>query len=148
MSKLKTQDLQIYYGKNHAVRDVTLGIPDNQITAFIGPSGCGKSTLLRIIAGFEAPSGGRVQINGKAVKGPSSDHIFVFQQGIDDLWNEFFSLACMKAGRCSPVMPSAAKAGEQQAGVYIAIRIKNAMPHADGDNLLVLVLIANSYMDK
>jgi ABC-type nitrate/sulfonate/bicarbonate transport system ATPase subunit len=46
---------------------------------FFGPSGCGKSTLLRIIAGFETPSDGRVQINGKTVKGPSADHIFVFQ---------------------------------------------------------------------
>ena len=49
------------------------------MVCFLGPSGCGKSTLLRIIAGFEAPSDGRVQINGKPVRGPSADHIFVFQ---------------------------------------------------------------------
>ncbi len=59
--------------------DIDLNILDGEMACFLGPSGCGKSTLLRIIAGFEAPSGGRVQINGKAVKGPSADHIFVFQ---------------------------------------------------------------------
>jgi phosphate transport system ATP-binding protein len=43
----RTQDLNIYYGKFLAVRDVSLEISKNQITAFIGPSGCGKSTVLR-----------------------------------------------------------------------------------------------------
>lgn len=59
--------------------DIDLNILDGEMVCFLGPSGCGKSTLLRIIAGFEAPSDGRVQINGKPVKGPSADHIFVFQ---------------------------------------------------------------------
>ncbi|NJN49236.1 MAG: phosphate ABC transporter ATP-binding protein [Alkalinema sp. RL_2_19] len=44
---LKTDNLQIYYGKFLAVRDVSIDIPPNAITAFIGPSGCGKSTVLR-----------------------------------------------------------------------------------------------------
>jgi phosphate transport system ATP-binding protein len=44
---LKTDNLQIYYGKFLAVRDVSIAIPQNSITAFIGPSGCGKSTVLR-----------------------------------------------------------------------------------------------------
>ena len=59
--------------------DIDLNILNGEMVCFLGPSGCGKSTLLRIIAGFEAPSGGRVQINGKPVRGPSADHIFVFQ---------------------------------------------------------------------
>jgi phosphate transport system ATP-binding protein len=41
------QDLSCYYGGFRAVRDITLAIPRNRITAIIGPSGCGKSTLLR-----------------------------------------------------------------------------------------------------
>jgi phosphate transport system ATP-binding protein len=44
---LRTENLNIYYGKFLAVRDVWLSIPKNRVTAFIGPSGCGKSTLLR-----------------------------------------------------------------------------------------------------
>jgi phosphate transport system ATP-binding protein len=41
--------LNVFYGNFHAVRDVSLDIPQNSITAFIGPSGCGKSTVLRSI---------------------------------------------------------------------------------------------------
>ena len=44
---LKAENVNIFYGKYHAVRDVYLDIPKNEITAFIGPSGCGKSTILR-----------------------------------------------------------------------------------------------------
>lgn len=43
----RTEDLNIYYGDFLAVRDVSIEIPKNAITAFIGPSGCGKSTVLR-----------------------------------------------------------------------------------------------------
>ncbi len=44
---LSSKDANIYYGNFLAVRDVTIDIPKNSITAFIGPSGCGKSTVLR-----------------------------------------------------------------------------------------------------
>ncbi|MBW4549663.1 MAG: phosphate ABC transporter ATP-binding protein [Aphanocapsa sp. GSE-SYN-MK-11-07L] len=44
---LETRNLNIYYGSFLAVREVSMSIPNNQVTAFIGPSGCGKSTLLR-----------------------------------------------------------------------------------------------------
>ena len=47
-AKIKVQDLNFYYGKFHALKNIHLEIPENQVTAFIGPSGCGKSTLLRI----------------------------------------------------------------------------------------------------
>ncbi|MBC7824428.1 MAG: phosphate ABC transporter ATP-binding protein [Candidatus Parcubacteria bacterium] len=43
----RTENLNIYYGDFLAVRDVSIEIPKNKITAFIGPSGCGKSTVLR-----------------------------------------------------------------------------------------------------
>jgi phosphate transport system ATP-binding protein len=41
------EELQVYYGSHHAVRDVSMVVRANQITAFIGPSGCGKTTVLR-----------------------------------------------------------------------------------------------------
>jgi len=44
---LRTEGLNVYYGKFLALRDIWLNIPKNKVTAFIGPSGCGKSTLLR-----------------------------------------------------------------------------------------------------
>jgi len=48
-SVLSLEDLSVYYGSFRAVRDVTMNVHDNEITAMIGPSGCGKSTVLRSI---------------------------------------------------------------------------------------------------
>lgn len=45
--KLEVKNLNFYYGKFHALKDINLKIPEKKVTAFIGPSGCGKSTLLR-----------------------------------------------------------------------------------------------------
>ena len=47
-SKISVNNLNFYYGKFHALKNINLEIPENKVTAFIGPSGCGKSTLLRI----------------------------------------------------------------------------------------------------
>jgi phosphate transport system ATP-binding protein len=46
-SKVTVRDLNFYYGKFHALKNINLEIPEKKVTAFIGPSGCGKSTLLR-----------------------------------------------------------------------------------------------------
>jgi len=46
-TKIEVKDLNFYYGKFHALRNVSMPIRENRVTAFIGPSGCGKSTLLR-----------------------------------------------------------------------------------------------------
>ena len=47
MDKFTIDNMNLYNGKFHALKDVTLHMPKNKITAFIGPSGCGKSTLLK-----------------------------------------------------------------------------------------------------
>ena len=44
---LSIEDLNVYYGDDHALRDVSIDVPENSVTALIGPSGCGKSTFLR-----------------------------------------------------------------------------------------------------
>ena len=46
-TKLAVRNLSFYYGRFQALKNITLDIPQNRVTAFIGPSGCGKSTLLR-----------------------------------------------------------------------------------------------------
>ncbi|MDA8110154.1 MAG: phosphate ABC transporter ATP-binding protein PstB [Betaproteobacteria bacterium] len=46
-AKLEIRRLNFYYGSFHALREITMDIPERKVTAFIGPSGCGKSTLLR-----------------------------------------------------------------------------------------------------
>jgi phosphate transport system ATP-binding protein len=47
--KLTIRNLNFYYGKYHALKNISLEIPEKKVTAFIGPSGCGKSTLLRTL---------------------------------------------------------------------------------------------------
>ena len=47
-SKISVKNLDFYYGKFHALKNINLEIPEQKVTAFIGPSGCGKSTLLRV----------------------------------------------------------------------------------------------------
>ena len=46
---LSARDLNLYYGENHALKNINIDIPANEITALIGPSGCGKSTFLRTL---------------------------------------------------------------------------------------------------
>jgi spermidine/putrescine ABC transporter ATP-binding subunit len=57
------------FGAAVALHHVDLAVRDQEFLSLLGPSGCGKSTLLRIAAGFEAPSSGRVLINGEDVTG-------------------------------------------------------------------------------
>ena len=47
--KISVRDLNLYYGENHALKDVNMDIREKKITAFIGPSGCGKSTFLKTL---------------------------------------------------------------------------------------------------
>ena len=48
-TKISAKGVQVYYGTNHAIKDVNVEIADKTVTAFIGPSGCGKSTFLRCL---------------------------------------------------------------------------------------------------
>jgi len=47
--KFSARNVQVYYGDNHAIKDVNVDLEDKTVTAFIGPSGCGKSTFLRCL---------------------------------------------------------------------------------------------------
>ena len=47
--KIKIEKLNFFYGQNRALKDISLSLRQNEVTAFIGPSGCGKSTLLRVL---------------------------------------------------------------------------------------------------
>src|ERR1043166_5435362 len=57
------------FGDFSAVDGVTLAIQEGEFFALLGPSGCGKTTLLRLLAGFEAPDGGRVLLDGADLAG-------------------------------------------------------------------------------
>jgi iron(III) transport system ATP-binding protein len=61
------------YGPISAVRDLDLEVKRGEILALLGPSGCGKTTTLRLIAGFESPDSGTVEVGGRTVAGPGAN---------------------------------------------------------------------------
>ncbi len=72
--RLGAQNLTVAYGANTVLPDMTLSIPDNEVTVIIGPNACGKSTFLRSLARLVSPSGGQVVLDGKNLaKHPSRE---------------------------------------------------------------------------
>jgi putative spermidine/putrescine transport system ATP-binding protein len=63
------QNVSRHFGSVRAVDDVTLDIAPGEFFAMLGPSGSGKTTCLRLIAGFEQPSGGHIEIFGETAEG-------------------------------------------------------------------------------
>jgi NitT/TauT family transport system ATP-binding protein/sulfonate transport system ATP-binding protein len=62
-----------------ALEPTSLAVAANDFITILGPSGCGKSTLLRIVAGLDRPTGGRIVLDGREVRGPGADRGMVFQ---------------------------------------------------------------------
>jgi phosphate transport system ATP-binding protein len=76
--KVKAQDVNVYYGEKHALKSVSIDIPERAVTSFIGPSGCGKSTFLRCmnrmndtIEGCRVT--GSITLDGSDIYDPSLD---------------------------------------------------------------------------
>jgi len=77
---LATRGLSVWYGSALALKDITIEIPRNKITAIIGPSGCGKSTLLRCFNRMNdlingSRMGGEVRFDGELISGPDTDAV-------------------------------------------------------------------------
>ncbi|OGO22563.1 MAG: phosphate ABC transporter ATP-binding protein [Chloroflexi bacterium RBG_16_50_9] len=79
---LEVENLSAWYGNTLAIKNVSLGIPSQVITAIIGPSGCGKSTLIRCLNRMHevSPGGrvtGRVLLDGKDIYGKDIDPVVI-----------------------------------------------------------------------
>ena len=72
------------FGDFQALAEVSLDIPDGELTALLGPSGSGKSTLLRIVAGLETPDSGSVWLNNREVT-----HITPQQRGVGFVFQHY-----------------------------------------------------------
>ena len=77
-TKISVTNLNLYYGENHALKNVSMKIRNRAVTAFIGPSGCGKSTFLRtlnrmndLVDGVKIT--GRVELDGEDIYGSNVD---------------------------------------------------------------------------
>ncbi len=75
MVKIIIKDIKVWFGKTQALKDISLEIPEKNVTSIIGPSGCGKSTLLRCINRMndlipEAKVEGEIFIDGKNIYDP------------------------------------------------------------------------------
>jgi len=76
--KITARDVNVYYGEKHALKNVSIDIPENSVMAFIGPSGCGKSTFLRCINRMNdtipvAKVTGKIEIDGNDIYDRSLD---------------------------------------------------------------------------
>ena len=76
--KISVRDLELYYGQNHALKEINMDITPNTVTAFIGPSGCGKSTFLKtlnrmndLVDGVKIT--GSVRLDGEDIYGKDVD---------------------------------------------------------------------------
>jgi len=79
-TKITARNVDVYYGNNHAIKDVTVDIGDKAVTAFIGPSGCGKSTFLRCINRMNdtidiCKITGEIKVEGSDIYDPDVDPI-------------------------------------------------------------------------
>lgn len=76
--KVNTEKLNLYYGSNHALKDINMKIRANAVTAFIGPSGCGKSTFLKTLNRMNdlidsVRIEGKVYLDGEDIYAPKTD---------------------------------------------------------------------------
>ena len=67
---VRLENVSRRYGPVRAVEGLSLEVRRGEILALLGPSGCGKTTTLRLLAGFEPPDGGRIEISGRPVAAP------------------------------------------------------------------------------
>jgi phosphate transport system ATP-binding protein len=77
-SHISVQDLNVYYGGNHALKNLNINIPDKKVTSFIGPSGCGKTTLLKTLnrlhdSAVDVKVQGKVLVDGEDIYDPKTE---------------------------------------------------------------------------
>ena len=85
---IRCQNLSKTFGAVTAVDGVNLTLQQGRFLALLGPSGCGKTTMLRLLAGFEPPDHGEIEISGQRVNGPGL-HVPPEQRKVSMVFQEY-----------------------------------------------------------
>lgn len=109
------------------LNDIDLSITKDEFLVLLGPSGCGKSTLLRLIAGFDQPTVGSVQIDGKPVLGPGRDRGMVFQ----DIESALYQWLTVRGNVEFGLKLSKVSAADRKRRGDEALSMVNLLVHAD-----------------
>ncbi len=132
-----------------ALDDVSFRVHRRELMCVIGPSGCGKSTLARLVAGLEAPSGGRMLLDGKPIAGPGPDRGMVFQSYTLFPWltvekNVMFGLEVGKGASRSEA--------EEEAQLWLQLvgltKFASAYPHQLSGGMKQRVAIARALANR
>jgi putative ABC transport system ATP-binding protein len=106
---LAGSDLTRQYGEAdsavHALRGVSLGVPEGQFAAVMGPSGSGKSTLMHILAGLDTPTAGQVWIGGEEITSMDDDELTLLRRRRIGFIFQFFNLLPMLTAEDNIVLP-------------------------------------------
>jgi NitT/TauT family transport system ATP-binding protein len=123
---LTFQDVWVEYGDKVVLERVSLDIAEGSFVSIVGPSGAGKSTFLRLVTGQEAPSAGRILLDGKALRAePGPDRGVVFQRysvfpHMSALDNVVFGLDCAGSPLRGRIGGAKRKAAQEQGRAMLA----------------------------
>jgi hypothetical protein len=81
---LELKSISKRFPTHHAVKEISLELSHGEFFSLLGPSGCGKTTTLRMIAGFEAPTGGEVWLNGARI-----DHLPPYRRNVNTVFQNY-----------------------------------------------------------
>jgi putative ABC transport system ATP-binding protein len=106
---LAARDLTRRYGEAdatvHALRGVSIEIPEGQFAAVMGPSGSGKSTLMHILAGLDSPTSGQVWVGGEEITNMDDDELTLLRRRSIGFIFQFFNLLPMLTAQQNVVLP-------------------------------------------
>jgi NitT/TauT family transport system ATP-binding protein len=129
-------------GAIHALAETSLAIRQGEFVSIVGPSGCGKSTLLSLIAGLDAPTAGKILIEGQEVRGPHDSLGVVFQRDLLLDWRTVMDNVLLQiemrglAPGASPTSTTVCPATEADFGSIPVLRpISDAAPAPVSRNL-------------